>query len=96
MKFRRAFKPTMDERLDDHLRFYALILDGYENKWCTTCTHRRIEECKMWNGLVDYDLMCSNNEDVTLGCDKYEKDLSVKEDVFNTIKDFILNEYKEE
>jgi len=95
VKFRRIFKPTMDERLKDHLRFYRLIIDGYEHKWCTTCIHRENEEYEMWNWLKDYDLICSQNKDTTSKCDKYEKDLSVEEDVFKMIKDFILNEYKE-
>lgn len=96
VKFRRAFKPTMDERLKDHLKFYRLIINGYEHKCCATCINRKYEEYEMWNGLKDYDLMCKQHEDNTSKCSKYEKDLSVEEDTFKMIKNFILNEYEEE
>lgn len=89
MKVRKEFKLTMDDRLDRHLRFYALMLDGYRDRLCFTCVHRRTEDCKLWNGS-------KYNESDEHYCVEYKKDLSVREDAFKTIKDFILNEYKED
>lgn len=89
MKIRKEFKPNMDERLDRHLRLYAQVLDGYVNRLCFTCVHRRSEDCKMWRGSKCYE----SDEHY---CIEYKKDLSVRENAFDTIKDFILNEYKED
>lgn len=89
MKVRKEFKPSMDDRLDRHLRLYASVLDGYVNRLCFTCVNRRSEDCRLCNEVKEY-------ESGEYYCSTYKKDLSVREDIFKTIKYFILNEYKED
>lgn len=86
MKLRELSKLNMDDRLRNYLIYYGLIIYEYENKYCATCIHRKSEEYKI----------CNRHDKLTFKCSEYEKDLKVEENAFKIIKEFILNEYKED
>lgn len=94
MIFRKTFKPTWDEQLENHLKYYALCLDLYENKDCSTCKYYEIKDAVCWNGLKDLYIECKLDSSNTLEkCTKYEYSDDLKKEAFNQIKIFILEKY---
>lgn len=93
MIFRKTFKPTLDEQLENHLKYYALCLNLYKNKNCSTCKHSEIKDTMCWNGLKDFYIECKFDNSTLEKCTKYECSDNLKKDAFNRIKIFILEEY---
>lgn len=93
MTFRKTFKPTLDEQLENHLKYYTLCLDLYKNEDCSTCKHSEIKDTWHWNGLKDFYIKCNLDNNTLEKCVMYECSDNLKKDAFNRIKNFILENY---
>lgn len=91
--FRRTFKPTKRERIEDCMYLYHLYLNSKSNKHCTTCKYRKLEEYYCIGGVKDCHLECELGLETDKDfCDKYELD----KEPFNEIIDLIEKIFKEE
>ena len=91
VSFRKTFKPTFEEELKNYLYLYHLSLKAYENKECSTCKHCFYNEELHIGGIIDHREECMLNENnVNKDCKEYIVDEKHKNDIFNIIKEFVL------
>lgn len=84
--FRRTFKPTKEEQLENNLFCYHLLMSSKEMKNCSTCKNKKTKEFYCVGGVKDIEVECKYNLQNNT-CEKYEyDDIAVKE-VVNNIKE---------
>lgn len=84
--FRRTFKPTKNEQLENELFYYHLLMLSKEMKDCSTCKNKKIEEFYCIGGVKDIEVKCKYNLQNDI-CEKYEyDDIAVKEIISNIKK----------
>lgn len=89
--FRRSFRPTKEELIENSLYFYHLILKSKEEKSCNSCINRALYETYNVGGVKDVLLECKLNEleETVLkeNCKNYEFDRTIVDEIITDIKD---------
>lgn len=89
--FRKNFRPTREELIENRLYFYHLILKSKEEKSCNSCINRVLYETYNIGGVKDVLLECRLNklEETVLkeNCKNYEFDRTIVNEIITDIKD---------
>ena len=89
--FRKNFRPTREELIENRLYFYHLILKSKEEKSCNSCINRVLYETYNIGGVKDVLLECKLNElEETIlkeNCKNYEFDRTIVDEIITDIKD---------
>lgn len=83
--FRRTFKPTKEEQLEDSLFHYHLLMLSKENHSCSTCKNRTYSEFYCVGGVRDFEIICRHEYQEGV-CNSYEYDDSTMKEVISRIK----------